>query len=47
MSFWLDNWGCGDCQYHDDLDALDKPFGKVEWAVEKVQENMFYLDFEF
>jgi len=31
----------------DDLDALDKPFGKVERAVEKVQENMFYSDFEF
>ena len=31
----------------DDLDALDKPLRKVERAVDKVQENMFYSDFEF
>jgi len=31
----------------DDLDALDKPLRRVERAVDKVQENMFYSGFEF
>lgn len=31
----------------DDLDALDRPLKKVERAVDKAQENMFYSDFDF
>ena len=31
----------------DDLDALDRPLRKIERAVDKVQENMFYSDFKF
>lgn len=31
----------------DDSDALEKPLRKVERAVEKIRETMFYTDFEF